>query len=70
MHHQAIKFWNSNGFAQNEIHLIDHLDSYVKYVCAESNEHFSIQQVASDPQVIKITNTKKIDGYLTTYVRI
>jgi len=48
VHHQAIKLWNSNGFAQNEIHLIDHLDLYVKYLCAESNEHFSIQQVASD----------------------
>jgi pilin isopeptide linkage protein len=65
----TIKFWNSNGFAQNEINLVDHLDSHVKYVSAESNAYFSIQQDTSDPQSIKITNTKKIDGSLTTYVR-
>ncbi|MDX8416606.1 Cna B-type domain-containing protein [Absicoccus intestinalis] len=65
----TIKFWNSNGFAKNEIRLIDHLDPHVKYVSAESNDYFSIQQDTTNPQDIHITNIKKIEGSMTTYVR-
>ncbi len=65
----TIKFWNSNGFSENEINLTDDLDSHVKFLSAEDNEYFSIKQDKDDPQKIHITNTKAIDGSTTTYVR-
>lgn len=65
----TIKFWNSNGFSENEINLTDDLDSHVKFLSAEDNEYFSIKQDKDDPQKIHISNTKAIDGSTTTYVR-
>ena len=65
----TIKFWNSNGFSENQINLTDDLDSHVKFLSAEDNEYFSIKQDKDDPQKIHITNTKAIDGSTTTYVR-
>ena len=65
----TIKFWNSNGFSENQINLTDDLDSHVKFLSAEENEYFSIKQDKDDPQKIHITNTKAIDGSTTTYVR-
>lgn len=65
----TIKFWNSNGFSENQINLTDDLDSHVKFLSAEENEYFSIKQDKDDPQKIHITNTKAINGSTTTYVR-
>lgn len=65
----TIKFWNSNGFSENEINLTDDLDSHVKFLSAEDNEYFSIKQDKDDPHKIHISNTKAIDGSTTTYVR-
>ena len=65
----TIKFWNSNGFAAGEINLTDQLDSHVIFVGADTNEYFSVEKDSTDPQKIKITNTKAIDGSKTTYVR-
>lgn len=65
----TIKFWNSNGFSENQINLTDDLDSHVKFLSAEDNEYFSIKQDKDDPQKIHISNTKAIDGSTTTYVR-
>lgn len=65
----TIKFWNSNGFSENQINLTDNLDSHVKFLSAEDNEYFSIKQDKDDPQKIHISNTKAIDGSTTTYVR-
>ena len=65
----TIKFWNSNGFSENQINLTDDLDSHVKFLSAEDNEYFSIKQDKDDPQKIHITNTKAINGSTTTYVR-
>ncbi|MGN0035199.1 MAG: Spy0128 family protein, partial [Coriobacteriales bacterium] len=65
----TIKFWNSNGFAANEINLTDKLDEHVKFVSADPNEYFSITQDSDDPHKINISNTKAIDGSTTTYVR-
>lgn len=65
----TIKFWNSNGFAAGDINLVDNLDSYVRFVSADSNEYFSVSQDRTDLQKIIITNTKAIDSSTTTYVR-
>ncbi|MGI6535046.1 MAG: Spy0128 family protein [Eggerthellaceae bacterium] len=65
----TIKFWNSNGFAAGEINLTDELDSHVSFVSADESDCFSIEQDASDPHKIKISNTKAIDSSTTTYVR-
>lgn len=65
----TIKFWNSNGFAAGEINLTDELDSHVSFVSADESDYFSIEQDASDPHKIKITNTKAIESSTTTYVR-
>lgn len=63
----TIKFWNSNGFAQNTINLVDKLDSHVRFVSADPNDYFSVD--STDLQNIKITNNKEIPSSLTTYVR-
>lgn len=63
----TIKFWNDQGFAAGAIQLVDELDPHVRFVSAEPNEYYVVEQDPNDPQRLVIRNTKDIDGSLETY---
>lgn len=65
----TIKFWNQNGFSTGEIVLDDVLDPYVKFISANVNDYFSIEQDEDNPQIIHLKNIKDISGTITVYVR-
>ena len=46
----------------------DIVDSHVRFISAEENEYFEVKQDKTNPQKIKIYNTKAIEGSITTYV--
>lgn len=63
----TIKFWNSNGFATDEINLDDHLDSNVRFLYADEGDKFDVSYDDASHS-IHIQNTAGITGNETEYV--
>ena len=64
----TIKFWDNNGYTENEINLDDKLDSHVKFLYAETNDKFAVTYDEA-AHTVHMTNTTSISSNDTEYVR-